>query len=284
MSSTVLITGASGRLGSALVRSFAQDHHVVQFSIDDPCTPEQRRLGTCIHGCITDVDAVARAMDGVDAVVHCAAIPGPVAPFDQLMKINVLGTFNVLEAAGHHPRVRQVVFLSSIQWHGLHEEHGGLQSPQYLPLDEAHPSLATGYYDTSKVMGEYLCETFVKRFRKPCVALRPGWIITPEAESTFRAVSPPGRPHLNDYVGACDVVDAVRRALDYEPEGGFDAFLLHADDQRSTMPSRELVARYYPSAIVDRDRLGGCDGFAALVDCGRARERLGWQPQFRCAR
>ncbi len=284
MSRTILITGASGRLGSALVRAFSNEHSVIQFSLDDCSPPEVRDAGPCIQGCITDAAAVARAMDGADAVVHCAAIPGPVKPFDALMKTNVLGTFNVLEAAGHNARVQQVVFLSSIQWHGLHESHGGRQTPRYLPIDEAHPSLATGYYDSSKVIGEYLCETYVKRFKKPCVALRPGWIITSDAEPTFRAVAPPAHPHLNDYVGVCDVVDAVRRALEYDPRGGFEAFLLHADDQRSTMPSVELVSRRYAGVPYAPDRLAGYGGFAALVNCSRARDRLGWAPKFRCKR
>jgi len=284
MPHTILITGASGRLGSALVRAFAPEHRVVQFSLDDPCTPEQRQAGTCLHGCVTDSAAVERAMDGVDTVIHCAAVPGALAPFDGLMKTNVLGTFNVLEAAGRQPRVRHVVFLSSLQWHGLHEVHGGRQSPRYLPIDEAHPSLATGYYDTSKVMGEYLCQTYVKRFGKPCVALRPGWIITPDAEPTFRAVPPPDRPHLNDYVGSCDVVDAVRRAMDYAPPDGFEAFLLHAPDQRSTLPTAELIARYFSGVKAAPSQFDARDEFAALVDCARAREKLGWSPQFRCKR
>lgn len=284
MARKILVTGASGRFGSALALALSAEYAVTQLSLDQPPTPELRDIGPYFAGDITDMDLVTGAMDGANVVVHCAAIPGAIEPFDRLMATNVLGTFCVLEAAGRSASVEQVVFMSSIQWHGLHEEHGGLQTPLYLPVNEAHPSLANGYYDTSKVQGEYLCEVYTKRFGKPCVALRPGWIITRDLEASFKAVPPPDRPHLNDYVGTSDLIAAVQRAIQYRPPGNFEAFLISADDQRTTMPSVELAKQYYPGVPYDLNALERCEGFGALVDCTRAKERLGWQPHFRCQR
>jgi len=85
-------------------------------------------------------------------------------------------------------------------------------------------------------------------------------------------------------VGTGDVVDAVRLAMDYDPPEGFEAFLLNAEDQRSTMPSLELAEVLFPGIRVDRERLRACGGFGSLVDCSRARERLEWTPTFGCRR
>lgn len=280
----ILITGSSGRLGGILTRRLASIADIVQLDALEPMRPDQRELGPFFQGSILDRARVAEAMEGVDTVVHCAAYPGAIRPFDALMETNALGTFSMLEEAGAQDSVSQFIFVSSIQWHGLHEEFGHRQSPEFLPITEAHPSLATGYYDTSKVVAEHLCKVYTQRFKKPCVAMRPGWIISEEVEASFHATDPPEYPHLNDYVGASDLVEAVRLLLDYEPKDGFEAFLFHADDQRSTIPSVELAERYFPGLPVDREKLEAEDGFGALVDCTRAKERLRWTPTFRCQR
>ncbi|MDK1022546.1 MAG: NAD(P)-dependent oxidoreductase [Candidatus Hydrogenedentes bacterium] len=280
----LLITGSSGRLGGALALHLAAEHEIVQLDVLESPTDELRGLGPVFQGSITDVPLVEQAMEGVDAVVHCAAFPGPIQPFDELMETNVQGTFVLLEEAGKRDTVDRFIYLSSIQWHGLHEEHGALQLPEFLPITEDHPSLSTGYYDTSKVLGEHLCRVYTQRFGKPCVAMRPGWIITEEVEPAFKALLPPMHPHLNDYVGTSDLVDAVRRLLDYDPPDGFEAFLFNAEDQRSTMPSLELAEKFFPGIPVDSEKLEACDGFGALVECTRARERLQWKPKFRCQR
>jgi nucleoside-diphosphate-sugar epimerase len=280
----ILITGASGRFGSALTTALGKRHAIAQLSLDEPAAADQRRLGPVHVGTVTDEAIVRDAMDGVDTVIHCASFPGAAEPFTRLMETNVLGTFTLLEEAGHSETVKQVIYVSSITWHGLHEQHGGQQTPVYLPIDEAHPSLATGYYDTSKVMAEHLCATFARRFRKPCVAIRPAWIIAQDLEPRFTAVPPVDGPHLNDYVGVSDLIDAVWRLLDYEPADGFEAMLFHAPDQRSTLPSGELAQRYYPGVKRDPAKLDRCDGFGALVDCTRAEERLGWRASYRCRR
>ena len=280
----ILITGSSGRLGGTLVSQFAGDHDIVQLDVLEPPTAEQYALGPVFQGSITDVSLVERAMEGVDVVVHCASFPGAITPYRELMETNVLGTFVLLEEAGKREGVEQFIHVSSIQWHGLHEGHGARQAPELLPITEDHLSVATGYYDTSKVLAEHLCAVYTERFGKPCVAMRPGWIITEEVEPVFKALPPPDTPHLNDYVGVSDLVEAVRLLLDYDPTDGFEAFLFSAEDQRSTVQSLELAKNNFPGARVDEAKLGACGGYGALVDCTRAKERLEWTPKFRCQR
>lgn len=284
MAKSILITGASGRLGSALTRALSQNHEIAKLSLDPTDSPELASIGQDHVGSVTDAQTVERAMDGVDTVIHCASYPGAIGSFYDLMETNVLGTFRLLEEAGRRPEVERFIYISSIAWHGLHEDRGGRHAPHYLPIDEKHPSLASGYSDSSKVHAELLCETYTRRFKKPTVAVRPAWIISEDLSKNFKAAPPVTEAHLNDYVGVADVTDAIERTLEYDPPNGFDAFLLHAEDQRSICPSVELVERYFSDVPYSRAVLERCEGFGAFVDCAHARDALGWTPRFRCIR
>jgi len=281
---SILITGASGRLGASLAQALARDHDIVQLDLHEPAIEEQRKLGRVHAGSITDPAVVSEAMEGVDAVIHAAAIPGTRKPYHQLLETNVTGTFNLLEEAGNRGHVEQVVYISSIMYHGLVENPPPEHLPRYLPIDEDHPSLAVDYYGCTKAQAEYWCEKYVRRFRKPVVVIRPPWIVPLDQEPSLRAGPAPDRPHLNDYIGTSDLIAGIACAMDYHPKDGFDCFLLHAEDQRSATPSLELVERFFPGIPVDREKLSACEGFGALVDCGRATDRLGWSPSFRCMR
>jgi nucleoside-diphosphate-sugar epimerase len=278
----ILITGSSGRLGSALVQALHPCHDVVQLDTREP-NPQQRTIGPVFTGSVTDARVVAQAMKGVDTVIHCAAIPHTRKPYKELLETNVLGTFLVLEEAGNRKEVEQVIYISSLQWHGLSEPPYG-HRPLYLPINEDHPSLAVDYYPCSKVQAEYWCERYVQRFGKPVVVVRPPAIVSIERQPGMKAGPLPEYPHLNDYVGTTDLVDGIIRCIEYHPQGGLDRFLLHAADQRSTTPSLDLARRYWPGVPVDREKLSLCEGFGALVDSARAAERLAWKPQYRCRR
>jgi nucleoside-diphosphate-sugar epimerase len=279
---TILITGSSGRLGSALAAALKGRHAIVQLDARAP-SDDQCGVGRVFTGRVTDPALVAEAMDGVDTVIHCAAIPSTRKPYHAVVESNVMGTFHVLEAAGNSKKVEQFIYISSLTWHGL-SESPFTNRPLFLPISEDHPSLAVDYYACSKVQAEYWCEKYVARFRKPVVAVRPPMIVTLKAQPEFRAGPAPEFPHLNDYVGTSDLIDGILRCMDYEPPGGFDRFLFHAVDQRSTSPTLELIDRYWPKVNCDREKLILCDGFAAMIDCARARDRLGWAPHFRCLR
>ena len=278
----ILITGSSGRLGEALVRALKDHHDLVQLDLREPADPGQREIGPVFVGSITDEAVVARAMEDVDTVIHCAAIPGARKPYRDLLETNVTGTFVLLEEAGNRPHVEQFIYISSVMWHGISEASS--EPPLYLPINESHPSRALDYYACSKIQGEFWCEKYVKRFRKPIVVIRPPWILSPAQMIGFTAQPAPDRPHLNDYIGVTDLVEGIRLAMDYHPENGLDCFLFHADDQKSTTPSLELAEKYFPGVPTDREKLSAYDGFGAFVDCAHAREKLGWAPKFRCQR
>ncbi len=280
---TILITGASGRLGSALVRALGENHAIVQFDVRAPHS-SQYPLGRVVVGSVTDFAAVVSALEGVDTVIHAAAVPSDIPDPEKLVATNVLGTFHVLEAAGRGREVEQFIYISSIRWHGLFDAYLSDAHPLYLPIDERHPSFAVSPYACSKVQGEVWCKAYVKRFKKPAIAIRPSWIIPLEREGDFSAQKAPEKAHLLEYVGTSDVIRGVALALEYYPKDGFDVFLLNAADQWSTTPSLEWTGRHFPSVPVDRLRLCAVDGFGALVNCMHVEELLGWRPAFRCKR
>ena len=281
---TILITGASGRFGAPLAVALSRTHNIVQFDLREPEDAAQREIGKVLVGCITDPGALAEAMDAVDTVIHAAAIPGNMPPFDKLLEINVIGTYNVLEAAGARKELEHFIFLSSLCWHGLLNEPVTATMPLYLPINEAHPTFASIPYATSKVCGETLCRAYVRHYGKPVVALRPSYIVRPDAEATLSPREAPGHPHLLEYVATSDLIRAVELAMDYAPPEGFDAFLCNAVDQISTTPSLEFAERWFPGVPLEREKLAKYGGFGAFIDCAHAREVLGWVPQLRCQR
>jgi nucleoside-diphosphate-sugar epimerase len=263
---------------------FGRRCEIVQLDLTAPSDAEQARFGRMVEGSTTDPAVVAEAMEGVDAVIHSAAIPGNAKPYHRLIETNGMGTFNVLQAAAESATVERFVFISSLCWHGIFVPPVEKHMPEYLPIDENHPTYNSDMYCCSKVQGEYWCRVYVQNTGKPVVSIRPTRIIRPDEEPVFAAHEPADPPRFYDYVGTGDLIRAIESALDYHPKDGFDAFLCNADDQYTTMPTLDLVERFCPGVRIDREKLAGEDGFGALIDTSHAREVLGWYPEYRCNR
>ena len=92
----VLLTGATGLIGSACRRHWG-DHYDLRLFVHDPAKVPQGDLDVVVGGC-EDMDLMMRATEGMDAVAHLGAIPGE-STFDKLLQSNVVATYNVLEAA-----------------------------------------------------------------------------------------------------------------------------------------------------------------------------------------
>jgi nucleoside-diphosphate-sugar epimerase len=134
----ILVTGATGALGPCIVKRLLMEGYSVRtFSLDPP--PEEFIGGAVeiVNGNITDFDAVASAMKGVDAVIHMAALLHIVDPPEHMRKryeeINVGGTVNVVKAS-ILSNVRRIIFFSTIAVYG--DTKGEILSENSVPKPE----------------------------------------------------------------------------------------------------------------------------------------------------
>lgn len=156
----ILVTGAAGRVGSAVVKGLKDRYSLRGF--DRVPTPE---LEDAVVGDITDFDGVLIATQDMEAVIHLAGNPSSGAPWEEILPNNFIGTYNVFEAARQNG-VRRIAFAS----------RAGLLAP--YPKDvmrtvDMTPRPET-YYSISKVFGESLGYMYSARFDMEFVAVRIG--------------------------------------------------------------------------------------------------------------
>ncbi|MBI1869114.1 MAG: NAD-dependent epimerase/dehydratase family protein [Methylocystis sp.] len=170
----ILITGASGFIGSAIAGAFRREGYRVRVLIrpSSPRTNVDARDDVFI-GDILNRKSVAAALDGVRYLVHAAADYRLWAPSsDDIIRTNFEGTRIVMEEA-LRAGVERVVYTSSVATFDLRA--GGL-------ADESRSLLvgeAVGAYKRSKVMAERLVEDMVKTARLPAVIVNPSTPIGP---------------------------------------------------------------------------------------------------------
>lgn len=143
--SRVLVTGASGMLGSATARAVADAGYRVRTFQRGP----SRLGGDEVLGSVTDPADVARAVDGVDAVVHLAAKVSLTGPAEEFERVNVRGTANLLDAAVAAGVSRFVLVSSPSVAHTGASIVGEGASP-------ADPEHARGDYARTKAIAEQL--------------------------------------------------------------------------------------------------------------------------------
>lgn len=158
----ILVTGASGRVGSALAASLRKQGHWVRgFDLNTPPV----ELDDTVTGSLMDSSALEQAVDGIDAVAHLAALMAW-HPKDtpKLFEVNVTGTYQLLQAAKAH-KVGRFVFASSGE---VYPE----LNPRTLPITEHHPKLPTSPYGITKLLGEQMVRVTGEQAGMPYVILR----------------------------------------------------------------------------------------------------------------
>jgi CDP-glucose 4,6-dehydratase len=229
-----LVTGATGMVGSWLVRRLVDDgHHVVAFVLDSDPQSELIRSGTInrvnvVNGALEDLRAVEHAVTvhEVDTVFHLGAqtivTTAHRAPLATL-ETNVRGTWNVLEVCRlHADQLRRVVVASSDKAYGDHVD---------LPYTEESSLIGRGPYDVSKSCADLIARSYAQTYDLPIGIARCGNIFgggdlnwSRIVPGTIRALVHGEQPVLRsdgtfvrDYLHVDDVVDAylaLERGLD----------------------------------------------------------------------
>ena len=190
----VLITGGAGFIGSHLALAL-QKRAAVRI-VDNLRTGDCRRLEGSnvdfVQASVLDTAALRSAMSGADLVFHLAAMVGVQESMDNprgCIETNVIGTFNVLEAAAD-ARVRKLVFASSAAIYG---------DDPAVPTSETTSPSSKSPYAMTKLDGEYLCEMFLREKRLKTATLR------------FFNVFGPGQDPASPYAAA--IPTFLRRAM-----------------------------------------------------------------------
>lgn len=175
-SAQALVTGASGFIGSHLVELLVREGYTVRALTR--YTSDNRRgnlallpseITDQVEVCpadLRDAEAVSMALDGVDTVFHLGAIisiPYSYQHPEETVAVNILGTFNVLQAMRQHTTRRGVIVSTS-------EVYG---SARYVPIDENHPLQPQSPYAATKVSAEALSISFHRTYETPVVVVRP---------------------------------------------------------------------------------------------------------------
>ena len=175
----VLLTGAGGRIGPSILPRFRERYQLRLLDRQPIPGGEPTILSD-----LSDPEILDDAMEGIDVVVHLAATSDEAPFIENLVPNNVVGLYNVLEAAKNR-RVRRVVFASTVQAVGFHPAGKtifGSDNPRPVTL-----------YGCTKALGETMGRFFHDKYGMEFVALRIGWFLAPDA------------PQLRRYQGARDV-------------------------------------------------------------------------------
>lgn len=273
----VLVTGGSGRLGSAVVDRLAGKCNLSVLDLkplEGPHATSTRQLDVSI----TDYTALRQAFAGQDAIIHLAAIPNPrTAPADVTFSNNVQGAWAVLQAA-EDAGVRRVVVASSDSVFGLSYNPPDWP-PKYLPVDEDHPTRPTEFYSLSKQITETIGQSYAHRHKLQVQAIRPVHIVfPPEYPELETRGSDVQNYHFWAYVSPEDVAQGFDLALrsDYK---GYEVFTISAADGLNPRPTLEMAKeRWGKLPEIRRPDVYKNNPFASVIDITRARERLGYQP------
>jgi nucleoside-diphosphate-sugar epimerase len=267
----LVVTGASGKAGRAVVRDLVEHEHDVLGV--DLVSPTESPAAFLLAD-LTDFAQTVECLAGVEAVVHLAAIPDSGIHTEQAtFRTNMLSTYNIFEAA-RLLGLKRVVWASSETILGLPFER---EQPVYAPIDEQHPAYPESSYALSKLLAEELGRQLYRWSGTPYVALRFSNIMEPEEYEWFPSFWSDAtlrRWNLWGYVDARDVAQSCRLALNADV--GAEQFIVAAADTVMNRPSRQLMAEVYPS-VPYRPTTGDFD---TLLSIEKARKLLGYQPAW----
>jgi nucleoside-diphosphate-sugar epimerase len=284
----VFFTGGSGKAGRWAIQHLqAQGHHVVNVDqtpsgLDCP----ELLIDLCDAGQV--IGAMSQFVESAeldtgagvptyDAVVHFAAIPRVMIGTDgECFRQNTLTTYNVIEAAVKLG-VPKVIFASSETTYAVCFADGDLK-PDFVPVDETHPTLPHDSYAMSKVCNEVTARSFQARTGADIYGLRINNVIEPHeyAEMFPAFMEDPAlrRRNIFAYIDARDLGHMVDCCLKTD-DLGYEVFNVSNDDLSVSLTSDQVIAQFYQGVEVRREM----DANETFFSNKKAKRMVGFKPK-----
>ena len=266
----IALTGSDGFIGTHLLKHlYGLNHDVIEIDL---------ALGYDI----SDWESISSIKD-FDVLIHLAAksfVPEAFNKPIEFYRTNVLGTLNALELCRLNNA--KMIFISSYVY----------GDPEYLPIDEAHPTKAFNPYAQSKLIGEDLCKAYFRDYGVTSCIFRPFNIYGPrqaehylipliikQARTGKIALKDP-RPK-RDFIYIDDVVNAIGKSLELKLEG-VEIFNLGSGVSTSISEIiyvlQKLLDRNLDVQFTNERRKG--EVLETIADLNKIKSILGWNPRF----
>ena len=284
----VLVTGSTGHLGEALMRSLRESsHQVIGLDIKPGPFTDHR-------GSITDRSFLGQSLRGIDAVIHTATLHKPhVATHSRqdFVDVNITGTLNLLEEAVS-ARVKSFVYTSTTSTFGRALTPSPSAPAAWITEDVV--PIPKNIYGVTKVAAENICELFHYKTGLPCVILRTSRFFPEEDDDkAVRDAFADENVKVNELLyrrgDIHDMVSAHLLALDKAAQIGFNRYIITATtpfhpndlaDLRANAPA--VVKRYVPEFEHEyaRRQWKMLPSIDRVYVNDRARQELGWEPRY----
>ena len=260
----IALTGITGMVGSHLIKKLIEENlenspYNIRALIREGSVVEHLKTFEDVDyiiGGLEDRESLAKLVQDVDVLVHLAHFPGPVQAIDELVKVNVNGSFDLLEEA-KKAKVKQVVFMSACTVFGeilpsVDQEH---------PLDENHPIWPSSLYGSIKSSIEGFCHYYYKSRAFDLAILRPVTVygVRPQLDKSewFQTIDYLATNYNVDlkgstkYVAVDSVVQAIQKVIGNSEASGKTYHLI--DGHIHKLDLGKLIAETI-------DSFGECEG------------------------
>lgn len=256
----LLLTGAAGGLGKALrprLKAYCDVLRVSDIALMPPAAGGEEVVSAALQ----DAAAVHELLRDVQAVVHLGGVSVE-GPFEPILQANIVGAYNLYEAARKHG-VKRIVFASSNHVTGFYR--------QDEVIDARAPMRPDGHYGLSKAFGENLAQFYFDRYRLETVSLRIGssfpapvdrrmlatWMSYDDLERlVVAALGAPVVGHSVIY-GMSDNSttwwdNTFARHIGYRPQDSSEPFRAAAEARQPAVDPTDPVARYQGGGFVTK--------------------------------
>ena len=283
-----LVTGSSGHLGEALVRTLQEDgEDVVGLDIKDSAF-------TAIVGSVTDRECVRQAMRGVEVVFHTATLHKPhisTHSRQEFIEANITGTLHLLEEAVRAGIVSFIYTSTTSVFGDALTPPAGARAAWIT--EDATP-VPKNIYGVTKAAAEDLCQLFHRNENLPCLVLRTSRFFPEEDDNReIRLAYSDANAKANEFlyrrVDIGDVVSAQLLAAKHAAAIGFRKYIISAstpfqpeDVTELRKEAPKVVRRYVPEYEHEYARRGWemFPSISRVYVNERARKELGWRPEY----